>query len=194
MALDVGVVILAGGAAQRFPDKLTKTVGDVPLIVRVYRNVSPGRDTVISAKGAFAPEIDALLPVPMVVDRWNERSALNGLLSAMSEMSVPFVFAVGGDMPYVTSSLIDLLVRERRDGEEALVPHHDGGVEPLAALYDRVAFLREGIPVLHSPTPSLQRVIEQLAHRFIPVPDKHLFTNLNTEAEYRSALKELERR
>ena len=52
-----GVCILAGGEATRLPGKLALDVGDVPMLVRVYRNVSPGRETWLSTKGALAPEI-----------------------------------------------------------------------------------------------------------------------------------------
>ena len=45
------VVILAGGEATRLPGKLALDVGDVPLLVRVYRNVSPERETWLSTKG-----------------------------------------------------------------------------------------------------------------------------------------------
>ena len=59
------------------------------MIVRVYRNVSAGRETFVSCKGTFPAEIDALLPCPMVVDRWPLRGPLAGMLSTMARNAQP---------------------------------------------------------------------------------------------------------
>ena len=66
----ISVCILAGGQATRLPGKLTLELGDVPMLVRVYRNVSPGRETWLSTKGALPEQITAHVDAPQVVDRW----------------------------------------------------------------------------------------------------------------------------
>jgi molybdopterin-guanine dinucleotide biosynthesis protein A len=62
-------------------------------------------------------------------------------------------------------------------------------IEPLAALYRREAFLREGMPVLLSGEGALRLVIDRLETRFMPVRDERAFTNVNTPSEY-DALRE----
>ncbi len=191
MAADVrriGVAILAGGEATRLPGKLALRVGDLPMIVRVFRNVSDGRETFISCKGAFPREIDELLPCPMVVDHWPLRGPLSGMLSTFAKMSSPLVFAVAGDAPFVTGAFIERLAREWNEGDEALVPIHATDekeiMEPLAALYERRAFLREGFDVLSSGKGALRSVIERLRARTIRIDDPRIFTNVNTPADY----------
>jgi molybdopterin-guanine dinucleotide biosynthesis protein A len=190
---EVGVVILAGGEATRLPGKLQLPAGAVPMLVRVYRNVSPGRTTYISCRGGFAPEVDALLDCPMVVDRWERRGPLCGLLSTLSEMQTPLVFAVAGDAPFVDSTFIDRLISLWHPGDEAVVPVHEisgrSRLEPLAALYDRVAFLREGEKVLNGQG-SLLAVLEKLSVRRYPVAgdDIKIFTNVNTPEDYAAAV------
>jgi molybdopterin-guanine dinucleotide biosynthesis protein A len=185
---EVGVLILAGGEATRLPGKLTLAAGEVPMLVRVYRNVSPGRETYISCKGGFPPEIDALLPCPMVVDNWRLRGPIGGLLSTLSAMSSPLVFAVAGDAPLIDSTFIDRLTREWIEGDEAVVPfHHVAGkvrMEPLAAIYDRRAFLREGYDVLASDEGALRAVIDRLQTRMVHIEEAQIFTNVNTPADY----------
>src|ERR1700677_4316485 len=131
----VTAIVLAGGEATRFPGKLFMDAGDLPLIVRVYRNVSDGRATLISCKGALPYEIDLLIDAPAVVDRWPMRGPLSGLLSTMSEGGTPWVFAAAGDPPFVDALLIDTLVAHVQPGDEAVVPRHlrDGAseIEPL---------------------------------------------------------------
>lgn len=191
----IGVAILAGGEATRLPGKLALDAGTIPMIVRVFRNVSPGRETYLSIKETFPPAIDALLPCPMVVDGWKLRGPLAGLLSTFAEMSAPFVFAVAGDAPFVDGAFIDRLAREWEDGDEAVVPFHvrDGKelLEPLAAIYERRAFLREGFDVLADGKGALRTVIERLRCRKVRLEDGRVFMNVNTPADYAKLKTEL---
>lgn len=189
----IGVCILAGGEATRLPGKLFLDAGDVPMLVRVYRNVSLGRETWISAKGALPAEIDAALDAPMVVDRWTRRGPLSGLLSTMSAMRTEWVFACAGDAPFVDAAFVDrlaahLTAADAEPGLEAIVPAHDEAgrrIEPLAALYRREAFLREGLPVLLAGEGALRLVIERLKAKFVPVPeDDRALANVNTPQDY----------
>jgi molybdopterin-guanine dinucleotide biosynthesis protein A len=181
----IDVLILAGGEATRLPGKLQIAAGDVPMIVRVYRNVSGNRETVISCNATFAPEIDAALPCPMVVDRWPRRGPLAGMLSAMEAMRSHVIFVVAGDAPFVTSAFIDRLASQWRPGDEAVVPRHGGLVEPLTALYERTAFLRAGIPLLLAGIGGPRPVLAALAVNYVDIEDdERVFTNVNTLADY----------
>jgi molybdopterin-guanine dinucleotide biosynthesis protein A len=183
----IGVLILAGGEATRLPGKLGLRVGDVPMLVRVYRNVSPGRETWISTKGALPPELDERIVAPMVVDRWPLRGPLSGLISTMSEMRTEWVFAVAGDAPLVDAAFIGELEKRITTEADAIVPQHAADarrIEPLAALYRREAFVREGLPVLLGGDGALRLVIDRLRTTFVPVGDELAFTNVNTPQDY----------
>ena len=183
----IGVCILAGGEATRLPGKLALEVGDVPMLVRVYRNVSPGRETWVSTKGALPPEIDAHLAAPAVIDRWSLRGPLAGLVSTMGMMPTPWIFAVAGDAPFVTSAFIDELATHVGDDRDAIVPKHVDGrerIEPLAALYRRDAFVREGIGVLRSGEGMLRLVLDRLRTAYVEVRDPRIFANVNTPQDY----------
>ncbi len=189
IANDIGVVILAGGEATRLPEKLSLAVGNIPMIARVYRNVSPRRETAISCKSTFPPEIDALLLAPMVVDRWSRRGPLSGMVTTMEQMRSPFVFAVAGDAPFIDATFIDALAANYAEGDDAIVPMHPErrgktAIEPLAAIYDRRAFLREALPVLARGDAALRAVIDRLNARFVPVNDERIFANVNTNDDY----------
>jgi molybdopterin-guanine dinucleotide biosynthesis protein A len=189
---DIGVCLLAGGEATRLPGKLALTVGDVPMLVHVYRNVSAAGPTWISTKDALPDEIGAAIDAPRVLDRWPKRGPLSGLLSTMSEMRSTWVFAVAGDAPFIDAAFARRLAKHIGPGVEAVVPMHGvepHRIEPLAALYRRDAFLREGMPVLLSGAGALRLVIDRLETRFMAVRDERTFTNVNTPSEY-DALRE----
>ena len=163
------------------------------MLARVYRNLThgaPPRETVLSCKATFPLELDALLPVPAIVDRWSRRGPLGGLLTTMARMRSPWIFAAAGDAPFLNAAFIDALLAQRCTGDEAVVPARDRDgrqqLEPLAALYERVAFLREGLPLLRAGRGKLQLVIERLRARIVPVEDPLLFANVNTPEEYQT--------
>ena len=192
MSESVGVCILAGGEATRLPGKLALAVGDVPMLVRVYRNVAPAGEVWLSTKGPLAPELDAAIEARRVVDRWPMRGPLSGLLSTMSEMRTDWVFAVAGDAPFVDAAYVAALAACIAPNVDAIVPAHDATnrrIEPLAALYRREAYLREGMPVLLGGDGALRLVVERLRTRFVPVEDRRIFANVNTPDEY-AALRE----
>jgi molybdopterin-guanine dinucleotide biosynthesis protein A len=191
-----GVVLLAGGEATRLPGKLALPSPDLPLVVRTYRNLAGERDIVLSRAATFDPALAALLPIPYVVDRSPARGPLAGLLTAFETVSWPLAFAIAGDMPFVDRAFLARLEAAWQPGDEALVPAYarDGAtqIEPLAALYDRRAFLREGAHVLESRRGSIRLVLERLRTRYVETEDPRLFTNVNTPSDY-AALRAQER-
>jgi len=182
------VCILAGGEATRLPGKLALEVGDVPMLVRVFNNVSPGRETWLSTKGPLPETIAAHIgQPPQVVDRWPLRGPLSGLISTLNEMRAEWVFAVAGDSPFVGAAFVDELEACAGADYDAVIPMHDAkrkSIEPLAALYRREAFVREGLPVLLGGEGTLRLVIDRLRVRWYPVRDERAFANVNTPDDY----------
>jgi len=179
---DLAIVILAGGKASRFPGKLETPVEGEPLLAHVYHNLRESAPVVIAAAGTFSPELDAVLDCPIVVDRWPHRGPLGGLLSACGELPVRRIFAVAGDAPHVKADVLQTLLQHWTEGDEAVVPVHGGRHEPLAALYDRAAVLREGFEVLHDGDASMHALLNRLLVCEVPLAPA-FFTNINTVAD-----------
>ncbi|MDQ2679669.1 MAG: molybdenum cofactor guanylyltransferase [Candidatus Eremiobacteraeota bacterium] len=189
---NLAIVILAGGQATRFPHKLHADAGGgVPLIVRVYRNLAGHFPVYISAQASFPPQIDALLDCPLIVDRWVKRGPLSGILSAFSQISESLVFVVAGDSPFADRALAAELLEQFQSGDEAVVPCAivDGRerLEPLIALYDREAFMREGEPILRNSFGAVKDVVARLKTRRVQLSRAEFYANINTAGEYRKA-------
>jgi len=183
----IAILILAGGEATRLPGKLALEVGEVPMLVHVFRNVSPGRATWLSVKGPLPDAIERAIDAPRVVDRWRLRGPLSGMISAMSEMDADWVFALAGDSPLIEARFVDELAAHVSDDVDAVVPVHEDErrrIEPLAALYRREAFVREGLPVLERGDGALRLVLDRLRTRFVPIRDERPFVNVNTPDDY----------
>lgn len=179
---DLAIVILAGGRATRFPGKLEATLDGEPLLARVYRHVRNIAPTMIAGRDTFSGALDALLDCPIVVDRWPDRGPLGGLLSAAHETTASRVFALAGDAPLVTGDIVNVLLAAWHDGDEAVVPDHDGRLEPLAALYQREALMREAWECLHGEDRSMHALLARLRVRRVTC-DAAVFANVNTSAD-----------
>jgi molybdopterin-guanine dinucleotide biosynthesis protein A len=182
---DLTVVLLAGGEASRLPGKLERAdLGD-PLIVRAYDRFAPHFPVVISANTTFAPDIDARLDCPIVADRWSKRGPLAGILSAFAAVRTPLACVVAADLPHADADLARALLDAFEDGDDAVVPAHAGGIEPLCALYDRRTFERAALPVLHGSA-AVRDVLAGLRVRTLALDPKR-FANINTHADWARA-------
>ena len=179
---DVAIVILAGGEARRFPGKLEHRLHGTPLLVTVYRNLRGAFPIYVSARETPGPEIDKALECPILIDRWPGRGPLGGLATAAAEIESKHLFAVAGDAPAVTCAVLEALLTAWRPGDEAVVPEHNGRLEPLAALYDRAALLREATASIAAENYAMHAVLERLNVRRITLEDKY-FVNINTPAD-----------
>jgi molybdopterin-guanine dinucleotide biosynthesis protein A len=179
---DLAIVILAGGRATRFPGKLEAPIDGEPLLARVYRHVRDIAPTMIAGRDTFSDTLDAVLDCPIVVDRWPDRGPLGGLLSAAYATGARRIFALAGDAPRVSGEIVYALVAAWQDCDEAVVPEHDGRLEPLAALYDREALLREGWRCLQGEDRSMHALLARLLVRRVPF-DAQPFANINTSAD-----------
>ena len=186
----LGVVILAGGEATRFPGKLESDAGGVPLLVRVYRNVASAGPVYVSASRSFTREIDAELDCPIVIDRWPQRGPLAGLYSTFAHVREPLVFVVAGDAPFVDSAVVREVHAYWEPGVQAVVPvNNQGRLEPLCALYDRAAFLAVAAEVLREGSGGVAAAVERLPARRVQLSNERVFSNVNTTYDQQTLLR-----
>ncbi len=182
-------MIVAGGEANRFPGKLEYDIAGTPLLLRVYGNLRGEYPICVSARASFSPQIDAALECPMVIDRGTRRGPFGGLTAACEYLRAERIFAVAGDAPSITLDVLRVLAAAWRPGDEVVVPEHDGRLEPLAALYDRAAFLRASRAAVERGSYALHAVLDAMAVRRVALPSA-LFLNVNTLADLPATIPE----
>ncbi len=183
---DAAIVILAGGQATRFPGKLEREIDGTPMLLRVYERLRGARPIYIAGKGGFSSSLDERLDCTLIVDRRPGRGPLAALVGACGAIDAERVFAVAADLPNVDAALLDELERARAGGDEAVVPKHDGGIEPLAALYDRTAILERGFALLEENKGAMRDLLAELRVRYVPMESAR-FVNVNTPADLERA-------
>lgn len=180
----IGVVILAGGEASRLPGKLELDAGGMPLIVRVYRNVRSAGPVYVSAAGGFPAVIDAALECPIILDRWPKRGPLAALYGILPHVGERRVFVVAADAPFVDGGVAEFLRRQWEPGVQAVVPVNQVGLlEPLCALYDRLALLEAAREVLAAGSGGVASAVERLHAKRVRLSNERVFANVNTAAD-----------
>jgi molybdopterin-guanine dinucleotide biosynthesis protein A len=187
---DVAIVLLAGGEARRFPGKLERDAGGAPLVVRCYRNVRATRWPVyIAGKGTFSRDLDERLDAPLIVDRRPGGGPLSAFLDACAIVPARRIAAVAADQPRIDAPLLHTLAASWRPGDEAVVPCHEGGIEPLAAIYDRAAVLYAAPRLRESGSSAMHQLVELLGVRFVSMNRRH-FYNVNHPSDLSGAFAE----
>jgi molybdopterin-guanine dinucleotide biosynthesis protein A len=176
--MDEAVLLLAGGEATRFPGKLEREVEGKPMIARVLERVSGRWPVFVAAKAGFACELDA----PLVIDRWPRGGPMLALLGAALQIPAKRIFAVAADQPLLERAVLEQLSAARQPGDEAVVPQHEGGIEPLAALYVRRALLREGERLRGVGRTAMHDLVTSLETRFVAI-DRAYFHNVNEPSD-----------
>ena len=179
--------IIAGGASSRFggAPKGLQSVGGQRIIDRVANalRVVTG-DLILVSNDPHAP---SWIPgVPVVPDARADRGSLVGLHTALSWASKTVVVAAW-DMPFVTGTLLELIVRRGRDERFATLPSGVNGPEPFFAMYTQGC-----LPIIEDALDAgdlrMSRVLRRFPSRTIIARDEfatlgdpeRLFFNVNT--------------
>jgi molybdopterin-guanine dinucleotide biosynthesis protein A len=177
------IVLLAGGQARRFPGKLEHVIDGRPMLVNLFEHLQGhGWPVYVAGKGSFSAPVDAAITAPLLIDRWPPGGPMNALLSACAAIPALRVFAIAADLPRFDAWVLERLTAAWQPGDEAAVPQHAGGVEPLAALYERSALLREGAKLRRTGRAAMWELLESLRVRFVPIDDRY-FRNVNSVAD-----------
>jgi len=161
-------VVLAGGAATRFPGKLELLLpGVVASLAAVLRDV-----IVLGKEGAALPAVD----VPVWREPASVRHPLFGVAWALEHAEGRDVIVAAGDMPAIPASLVRALA-EDCGSAPAVVPRHPAGTEPLVARYRPAA--AEALRAAAEAGRPTRAVVEELKPEWLEVPDASAFANVN---------------
>ncbi len=183
MVESIAILVLAGGRASRFPGKLEALLDGEPLVLRAFRTArASGWPVYLSAQAPFGGEIDRRLDCPILVDRQPWGGPLRALHSACQTIAQERIFVLAADLPRVDTGLLERIAQAWMPDDEAVVPRHDGKLEPLVALYARSAVVRESFSLFGEPRSSMHDLIERIDVRFLDVEARY-FANVNTPAD-----------
>jgi len=180
------VLLLAGGAAARLPGKLERMVNGKPLMLHVFENLRKGGwPMYVGAAKPLPVTIASALAATPIYDAQPLRGPLWALLDASWQIDAERIFAIAADQPHLQAEALQHLAAAWQPGDEAVVPQHPSGIEPLAALYARDALRRAATAI--SPERRAMRDLLTLLRVRYETMDPRFFTNVNTPDDLQRA-------
>jgi molybdopterin-guanine dinucleotide biosynthesis protein A len=187
----VSAVILTGGESRRLGrDKSQLKLGQQTLLARSIETMAALTDDVIVV--TRKPRRPGRLPARLVSDVITGRGALSGLHAGLQAARHEYVLVIACDMPFLNSRLLRYMV-VIAPGYDAIVPHWQGEVEPLHAVYAQ-ACLPAIETLLHSGGGRLVEFYPQVNVRYLEHSEITLFDpqglsffNVNTPEDWERA-------
>lgn len=181
--------ILAGGKAERLPDKPFLTLYGKPMVSYVIDSAAEYFDEVsVIAKKYEKEKIKELIQnkkqTKLISEQSGDFSPWNGIRTAAENSKAEWIFLLACDMPFVRAELFGLLVSRISSDIDCVIPRTDR-LQPLCALYRRSAL--EKAPFEGSVT----RFAESLKKEVVQIKEKDTFWlfNINTKEDYLHAKK-----
>jgi molybdopterin-guanine dinucleotide biosynthesis protein A len=189
MRIPMAAAVLAGGGSRRMGvPKASLPYGRTTLLAHQTGRLSRiFEEVLVVAKEA--PGFDAG-PSRLVLDRTADQAPIHGLARALEEVS-DRLFVLAVDLPALTEEVIRVVAaRSLASPAPAVVPHADGRLQPLAAVWRRIilptalARIARGELSLHGLAQEVgAEILAEDAWRAAD-PSGNSFANLNTIEQY----------
>lgn len=197
VAIEARGIILAGGESRRFTDgdKALVELGGSPFIRRVVSAVTSahGRPPIVAVNRASQRERVASVleeqDLTFVCDTDEHQGPIAGVEAAVRNISMPWVFLSGCDMPLISPDAITWLSGYCTTDVDAVVLTAEGHPQPLHSFYLRSSVCDvidrlpqdAGVRALIEQLPTCRRVSASEAPESVPIAESIL--NVNTRGE-----------
>lgn len=108
-----------------------------PLLEHVLERVEPLFSDVLMSVHALQPDLNH----EQVVDGSEGRGPMVGIKRALEEVKTDWVFVIGCDMPFASSTLIQQLA-DKRESYDAVVPFVFDRPQPLFGFYHKICLIK----------------------------------------------------
>ena len=177
--------ILAGGKSQRMgTDKGLLMLNGKTFVNHICDALAPivGENIVIVSANV---DYD-VLGFPRIEDLIDDKGPVGGIYTAMKHSKTKFNFVLSVDAPLVSTDLLQWLADKHEDSYMMTQVQVGDKASPLIAIYDRSCRAVFGEHMAGKQL-MLRKVIEDLSHQTLVVPDKwsKQVQNINTPEEYK---------
>ncbi len=129
------------------------------------------------------------LNMPMVVDEIPEIGPLGGIYSGLKNCEEDALFVVACDMPFVTGTVVKMLLNEYSKHHKVTIAYAEDRVHPLLGIYPKsvLPYIEKQI---QAQDYRMMNVLKQTGYITVVLPNEDISTkNINTVAEYEQLLR-----
>jgi len=206
--------ILAGGKAERLPDKPFILLNGKPLVSYALDSADMRFDEIlVIAKKEQEERLEQLVKgkkqMKVAIENSSDFSPWNGIRTAVRNTGADWILLLACDMPFINVKLFDLLISKIRPDIDCIIPRTDR-LQPLCALYRRTAlevcWMRtetfsgaaenlKDFRAHRNPQEvsifegSVTRFAESLKNEVVQIPEEKVFWlfNINTKEDFEKA-------
>jgi len=179
--------ILAGGKAERLPDKPFLSLNGKPLISYALETAEEYfNEVLIVSKKPQEERLEKIMQnkrkTKIIIEESGDFSPWNGIGAAAENARADWIFLLACDTPFVCAELFDLLASKINPDIDCVIPRTDR-LQPLCALYRKITL--EKAPLEGSIT----RFAESLKKEVVRIPEENFFRlfNINTKEDFKKA-------
>jgi molybdenum cofactor guanylyltransferase len=185
MQTEISAAILAGGQASRLGGiaKGLIPVDGKPIIARIAEIIAPFvGEIIIISNDTMSYEF---LGLPVFPDDAAGGGPLQGILTALRNISCNRLLVVPCDMPFITEEAIRILIAYAPQAD-AVIPSSVKGLEPLFAIYSK-ACLDPAHRSLHSGNHRVVSFLHEVKTVYIPAEkfNDSIWFNINNPSDLR---------
>lgn len=184
--------ILAGGKSSRMgEDKGLKPFNGKPLVQTVIDQMQLAFEKVVLVSNNSDYKQFGLEVIEDVV---KNIGPAGGILTALQHSTTDKNFVVSCDMPFIQCDAIEFIIKNCNDAE-IFLPERNGNLEPLFGVYSKIC-LPKWEALIACDCIKLREMVEHFNLKTMDVSaqdyfSEKLFKNLNTQDEFKNALKNL---
>jgi molybdopterin-guanine dinucleotide biosynthesis protein A len=197
-----GGVIVAGGRSTRFgeQDKVLADLAGVPMVRRVAERLSGLDELVVSCRADQTAAIEHALSGMdgrCVEDPDPDGGPMVGVHTGLRALDAEYAAVVAADMPFVNATFISELFAHAA-GHDAVVPRHEGWLQPTQAVYHTAAMADACAAALARGEHELRAALSDLDCVVVTADEigvdtgRETFTNVNTRTEFAAAERALD--
>jgi molybdopterin-guanine dinucleotide biosynthesis protein A len=127
----------------------------------------------------------------LIHDRYEVHSPLAGIVSIFETLKEDEIFILSVDAPFVEKKVIGVLMKEEREGYDAVIAQTQSGLQPLCGIYKR-SLIPLAEQELKENRHRLTHLLQHSRSKFVLFEEEDPFANLNHPHEYREALERTE--
>ncbi|UOQ93521.1 molybdenum cofactor guanylyltransferase [Halobacillus shinanisalinarum] len=186
-----GAILAGGGSTRMGTDKAVLPLGEqtvLECIINVMEQVC-GHVVVNRNK----PLTSITSKIEYIHDEYSDAGPLAGLHAVLKNTKEPAVLLSACDTPFIQEDVLRYLLEQRSNQTTAIVPVHEGRIQPLSAIYqgDLLPIIEQ---LLSDGKRSMRCLLDQIDVQYVSIfpsiPMDRLndhFFNMNTQGEYEQA-------
>ena len=186
-------LVLAGGRSTRMrEDKAALNYHGRSQLEEAMQTVTPFVSRAFVSVRADQLRDPVRAGFAQIIDREANQGPIAGIMAAQAQYHNVAWLVLACDLPFLDAQTLDVLVRARDPDRDATayLSSHDGLPEPLCAIYEPASRAKLAAFIAqdgHCP----RKFLAQANANLLAAPSIHALDNINTRAEYDSAINKL---